>query len=493
LNSSLFIAQDLYRQQDSVCGYFDYLSTMDFINWGEFLNYWGRLKAIQNPKELSWIMHHLCVFYNHCPNQDQKDALNSFLQENIAQWCCLSMEAMPYFDPEDFAYCIDSLANLDVKPNLEFIKAWHHHALNKIDQFTDSDFTMILRGFLKLGIPIENDLSDILGYVLPPVLEECSASDHILFLNLYKHKDEDLSPEVFRTYCHSVAKKIDDFSVVDLVKIWKEFSVLQKIPDPDFIIKWRQRIIKNIGHIKAADLADLFISCVKLDGCLNESFLTILEHSMLNNIDEFSANQLSNIYWGYAVLDVLKIKGDNNHYPNVLDCIYQKIQNMPFFSIPEKSAISNASKQFNKDCPFDIAIQVDFNAHSRLEAVFYRKTKECNIGNIEAIYKVPELNYEGDFMHISDEKQIFIEVDGPSHFVTDHQGGKFYNSKTKLMSSLILKSRPEAVLLRFPYDFVQSQESHRLKDVFQKALQLQNGAYVVRNAEGQSVTFSALL
>ena len=108
-------------------------------------------------------------------------------------------------------------------------------------------------------------------------------------------------------------------------------------------------------------------------------------------------------------------------------------------------------------------------------------------------HRVPSLNHRPDENLMYEDKPVYVEIDGKSHFlyeINEHDGSvqqAGFTGRTLFMSALIRKFAAQAVLLRMPaklcFDIISADpltQEHMVDALFKEAEITQPGAYHVR-------------
>jgi hypothetical protein len=384
----------------------------------------------------------------------------------------------------------------------EFQKHWH--TMDKYD-FTPEELTLI---FTRTAAAL-NDLKD------PQLKKDCLSE--VMFR--------------FELWEQQAVTKIQDFTQHDLAMCMWSYRMLNLNPSDEFLNKWYQYaapgdILRSPEeeHKFVRSIVSLAVAGLKPSKSFSDAWLP----KAIMHMRQFSPTQIAYSLWAYARLaaepeeafmkawlqqyndlmvqnptqfrqrDIANILGSCGALSaitgkKIYEEIAQKAYTLHFCdacTIAEKRQVGYASLWFGWPMPQEIPDQNE--RPSKLEEKLTAAFNQAGFAAgpdimIQSMAHKPDMNF------VQGDRTVFIEVDGPSHFlyeINELDGTKQpagFTGRTLFMSALIHKLAANAVLLRLPHPLVSTilernaeTQKQLLQDLLHTAAQTAPGAYHAR-------------
>lgn len=242
--------------------------------------------------------------------------------------------------------------------------------------------------------------------------------------------------------------------------IFWSLGKMQVLPTEDFTDAFFEFCIRKLKthECPAQELSNIILSCAYLAIEPPPEFMALwsAEVQRLVEAKEFKLDQhYYNSYRALAVLDHLYSQNNSIYRSSALylhEEIKDRFQGM--LNKGGQSSVALASRWFDVKTPFTLPRESKGSARAEKELgrIFYQAATDG-----KANKHIAALEHDVDIAASHSGKAVFIELDGPNHFLFAFDDkGKLrkgnYNGSTMFNSALIAKSMPEdAILVRMPY------------------------------------------
>lgn len=259
----------------------------------------------------------------------------------------------------------------------------------------------------------------------------------------------DFSQKLAPWYASALAV-MGDATAVSLESMLRSFSSFRILPPPHFMQGWsetaRKKLPDETGYIPYASYG---LAHAKLGLMPEPAF----EAAWLDGINTYKStmheNLLANILWSLAVLDVM---APAPRYRETAQNLVSELgkPDISAANIPVKvqHQIEHACLWFDLPSPAPAPYGRQEFDKVGFEGEMTTAFRKAGIPLLEKAAWLPILDKSVDLAIGTAHGTVFLEADGPRHFVI-HPDGEFrYNGSTRLQSALTAKLYPDTPLLR---------------------------------------------
>lgn len=288
------------------------------------------------------------------------------------------------------------------------------------------------------------------------------------------------------------AEHLKTASAQDLEKIASARNAINIAPGDDLRRNLQKRYVDIAANkpetIRPANNMNLMVALGIMGTQLSRTFSSSLAGSVETDLDQYSDSEKITCLWACALIHVNR---PDKIMPRIAQAILKRGPIEPD-TIALQQQFADAARWF--DYAGDIAIPDELETFSGCECRLRSAFESAGVTMLDdtECYIVP-LEHKIDMGIEWKGHKIFIEYDGPSHFVyPENTDDVAYNGQTKLQSGLIAKTMPDITLIRMRYTDMNTLAQRNKKRLhsgmrclLDQAVQLGPGAYETHMENGK--------
>lgn len=382
-----------------------------------------------------------------CPCPDELINLNNVsllkklkdrdLSEQSLIDCCKRMDEIVktgQLTPSNLASCLSLLgihaenpikkADLMVffENNPQFYQNWENAIIPKMNSLNSTELSILLHALAKLQIKISDRFYHSWEKVACQKIDEFDSQQ--LSSSFYTHAQLERKPsqQFYGYWKEVVIKSMQErqFNPIDLTNSLYAHSELRWELDEDFFVTWGAAVDQSIDQFNSQNLASTAYGCVLLGKIPPIKILTKISE-LMSEAKITDERDLHAIYLSLQRLQQLKVSIPENLRDSHL------FKQMLLQAKHKKTTTSNLQKSVVRD----------------LKQIFPPKTQNTLVE--EFWCDLVGSRVDGYMVH--NGIKLFIEVDGPSHFIGDSDEYKLKN----LLRNALLTNAPTNKVLRIPF------------------------------------------
>ncbi|WP_331256037.1 hypothetical protein [Candidatus Bealeia paramacronuclearis] len=366
------------------------------------------------------------------------------------------------FNEQELSNIFYGNALLGGKWSDNFLKAWEERALSRLDKFGQQGLSNIFYGNALLGGKWSRDflakwetqalsrLNEFKEQELSNIFYGNAQLGGILGSNFLKKWEEEAT------------NHLKSFNEQELSNIFYGNAQLGGKLSSNFLAKWETEALSHVSKFNEQELSNIFYGNAKLGGKLSDKFLANWEIQALSHVSKFNEQELSNIFYGQALLgnpfsqkfvgawkETFLSKRTNGEFQDPsaeIHSIYLAIQRF------------NLQKEFAEDLFQEIKLLS--KKHGKKNKITTSQLQNSVFESLQSYSKdkdLGDLEEEAFFESVMSPVDIYlkkygivVEVQGPSHFLSDHKTAK---PEDRLKEHILLNDSEGKVcsVLAIPY------------------------------------------
>lgn len=245
--------------------------------------------------------------------------------------------------------------------------------------------------------------------------------------------------------------KVSSFTPRQMVKSLWGYANFGLIPSKEFMDKFFECAEKKKDKFEFRDARMGLWSLARMGVIPRQDFIENSRKIIADNIDSLSASDIALVQWSLAVLDSIE---PNARYKEIYD-EFRNAKDMDKISVFEQKQMRDCDLWFCGETTLQNPFRTDNENYngSKLENELKNAFKRASF-KVEKPEQplIPEFGQAIDFPVSDGKKTLWVEVDGPTHYMyRPSTKSVHYNGPTIFRSALIHKFAPDQQVLRIGY------------------------------------------